>query len=106
MLSRGVYLLLLSLTLSLSLSSAPLSLCQSLTHMSTWVAGLRRSMKWALVSCTSSVSGTSLSPPLSLTVCGAEQEYEVGFSLMDLNHDGFIDKEEFNALPGTISNLI
>ena len=30
----------------------------------------------------------------------SREEYEVGFSLMDLNHDGFIDKEEFNALPG------
>jgi hypothetical protein len=68
--------------------------------MSTWAAGLRRSRKWALF------SGTSLSPPLSHTVCGPEQEYEVGFSLMDLNHDGFIDKDEFNALPGALSPLI
>jgi hypothetical protein len=68
--------------------------------MSTRAAGLRRSRKWALV------SDTSLSPPFSHTVCGPEQEYEVGFSLMDLNHDGFIDKDEFNALPGALSPLI
>ena len=30
----------------------------------------------------------------------SREEYQVGFSLMDLNHDGFIDEEEFNALPG------
>jgi hypothetical protein len=90
----------LSHSLLLSLSSSSLCLSQSLTHMSTRAAGLRRSRKWALV------SDTSLSPPFSHTVCGPEQEYEVGFSLMDLNHDGFIDKDEFNALPGALSPLI